>query len=143
MESRHPSRASQPAAEHGKRRSRPLVSPTGGSRQQRTDVFCSLYSYNNVKALDEQALQYRSDAGITIGGLWFSTFFGGSDDSWAPPSTVNAYYRNLQLFGASAPSNLTGQTVSGAPRQAHSALSASMWCAAAAGLALAALGVVF
>ncbi|KAI0633273.1 hypothetical protein C8Q77DRAFT_1114063 [Trametes polyzona] len=99
--------------------------------------------YNNVKALDEQALQYRSNADITVGGLWFSTFFGGGDDSWAPPSTVHAYFRNFQLYGSSAPSNLTGQQVNAAPRQAHSAFSASACGAAAVGLVVAALGLMY
>ncbi|KAH9851331.1 hypothetical protein C2E23DRAFT_830340 [Lenzites betulinus] len=97
--------------------------------------------YNNVKALDEQALQYRSSSEISVGGLWFSTFFGGSDDSWAPPSDVNAYFRNFQLYGSSAASNLTGQQVSGALSQTHSALSAASWSAALAGVAGAAFGL--
>ncbi|RPD78354.1 hypothetical protein L226DRAFT_520727 [Lentinus tigrinus ALCF2SS1-7] len=56
-----------------------------------------LLYYNNVRALDEQALQYRGDSNIDIGGMYFSTFFGGSDSSWAPPSDVNAYFRNIQM----------------------------------------------
>ncbi|KAI8969561.1 hypothetical protein BD414DRAFT_502994 [Trametes punicea] len=96
--------------------------------------------YNNVKALDEQILQLRSSSDISIGGLWLSTFFGGSDSSWAPPSTVHAYFRNFELFGSSAPSNLTGQQVSGAAHHAPFALSASVWGAAVAGLLVAALG---
>ncbi|KAI0356288.1 hypothetical protein OH77DRAFT_1377728, partial [Trametes cingulata] len=73
-----------------------------------------LLYYNDVMAIHEQNLQYRSSSDISVGGLWFSTFFGGSDDSWAPPLTVHAYFRNIQLYGSSSPSNLTGQKVSGA-----------------------------
>ncbi|KAL7281210.1 hypothetical protein PYCCODRAFT_1408249 [Trametes coccinea BRFM310] len=98
--------------------------------------------YNNVKALDEQALQYRSSSDITIGGLWFSTFFGGGDSSWAPPADVHAYFRNFQLFGSSAPSNLTGQQVSAASRHASVVFSASAWLAAVIGIAVAVLGSV-
>ncbi|KAI0823345.1 hypothetical protein BC628DRAFT_526860 [Trametes gibbosa] len=97
--------------------------------------------YNNVKALDEQALQYRASSDISVGGFWFSTFFGGSDDSWAPQSTVHAYFRNIQLFGSSAPSNLTGQQVSGALPQAHSPLSALSWGATVASIGGAVLGM--
>ena len=75
----------------------------------------SLYSYNSVQALNEQALYYRSSSNLNIGGVYFSTFFGGGDDSWAPPADVNAYFRNFQLFGSSAASNLTGAKVSAAP----------------------------
>ncbi|KAI0717184.1 hypothetical protein C8T65DRAFT_641647 [Cerioporus squamosus] len=73
-----------------------------------------LLYYNNVRALHEEALQYRGDSNIDIGGLYFSTFFGGSDSSWAPPADVNAYFRNFQMWGSSSPSNLTGAQVSGA-----------------------------
>ncbi|KAI0769617.1 hypothetical protein BD413DRAFT_604760 [Trametes elegans] len=96
--------------------------------------------YNNVQAFDEKALQYRSNSGISIGGLWLSTFFGGNDDSWAPPSTVHAYFRDFELFGSSSPSNLTGQKVSAAPRLGAPALPASLWAASFVGLAVAALG---
>ena len=72
-------------------------------------------SYNSVKALDEKALQYRATTGISVGGLYLSTFFGGSDSSWAPSASTNAYFRNFQLFGSSAASNLTGAKVSAAP----------------------------
>ena len=98
-------------------------------------------SYNNVRALDEQALQYRGDSNIDIGGLYFSTFFGGSDSSWAPSSDMNAYFRNIQMWGSSSPSNLTGSQVSGAmplrPSIQYSAGAA--WGAAA----LALVGAVF
>ncbi|KAI0661228.1 hypothetical protein C8Q70DRAFT_1052329 [Cubamyces menziesii] len=96
--------------------------------------------YNNVNALDEKVLQYRSSSDITIGGLWLSTFFGGSDSSWAPPSDVHAYFRNFQLYGSSSPSNLTGAKVSGAPRSARVAFSASTVGAAVVGLVMATLG---
>ncbi|KAI0645498.1 hypothetical protein C8Q79DRAFT_910961 [Trametes meyenii] len=98
-----------------------------------------LLYYNNVRALDEQALQYRSSSGISVGGLWLSTFFGGSDDSWAPPATVHAYFRNFQLYGSSAPSNLTGQQVSAATPLSGSA---STWGVAVAGLVVAACGAL-
>ena len=91
--------------------------------------------------MDEQALQYRGDSNIDIGGLYFSTFFGGSDSSWAPSSDMNAYFRNIQMWGSSSPSNLTGSPVSGAmplrPSIQYSAGAA--WGAAA----LALVGAVF
>lgn len=39
----------------------------------------------------------------------------GSDTSWATPVTTHTYFRNVQLWGSSAPSNLTGQLVNDAP----------------------------
>lgn len=47
----------------------------------------------------------------------------GSDDSWATPATTHTYFRNIRLWGATAPSNLTGKQVkSAATRPAAMAL---------------------
>lgn len=69
--------------------------------------------FDDAQTISEQGLQFRSGTAVNVGGLYFSTFFGGSDDSWATPQSVNTYYRNFQLYGSSLPSNLTGQQVSG------------------------------
>ncbi|KAL4080370.1 polysaccharide lyase family 14 protein [Scleroderma yunnanense] len=76
--------------------------------------------FNDVMAFSQQNLQFRSGAGVNIGGIFFSTFFGGSDSSWATPQTVHTYYRNFQLYGSSAPSNLTGQKVGSTTRFTNS-----------------------
>jgi hypothetical protein len=39
-----------------------------------------------------------SDTLASIGGLYFSTFFGGDDSSWASPSDQFTYYKNMQVF---------------------------------------------
>ena len=83
-----------------------------------------------MKALDEQSVQFRTSDDINIGGLYFSyvpislfpcpilignsTFFGGDDSSWATPQTVHTYFRNIQLWGSSDASNLSGPTISAA-----------------------------
>ena len=36
---------------------------------------------------------------VTIRGLFFSTFFGGNDSSWAPSKDVAAYFRNINFGG--------------------------------------------
>ncbi|KAH9940513.1 uncharacterized protein BXZ73DRAFT_42689 [Epithele typhae] len=95
--------------------------------------------FNNVQALSEDVLYYRSVSSLSVGGMYFSTFFGGSDDSWAPPSDSNAYFRNIELWGSSAASNLTGATVSAAPASHRPA---SAWVAAVLAAACAALGSV-
>ncbi|KAI0930313.1 hypothetical protein AcW1_009041 [Taiwanofungus camphoratus] len=69
----------------------------------------SLY-YNNIQALNEGILQWRNSSNLNIGGLFLSTFFGGNDSSWATPQTVHAYFRNFQMWGSSAPSNLSSTT---------------------------------
>jgi len=70
--------------------------------------------YNDVQAITQQNLQFRRTSDLDIGGMFFSTFYGGSDASWAPSSTTHAYFRNVQLWGGSSASNLTGQKVNGA-----------------------------
>ncbi|KAL5522568.1 hypothetical protein ACEPAG_8585 [Sanghuangporus baumii] len=50
-----------------------------------------VFSFNNLKF-------WTSDV-VKAGGMYFSTFFGGSDQSWATPKTVHTYYRNFQMFG--------------------------------------------
>lgn len=70
--------------------------------------------FDGYPTISQQGLQFRSGSAVNIGGLYFSTFFGGSDDTWATSETVNTYYRNFELYGSSLPSNLTGQKVSSA-----------------------------
>lgn len=49
-----------------------------------------------------------SDNIASVGGLYFSTFFGGDDPSWATPTQQFTYYKNIQLYGGVGASNLTG-----------------------------------
>ncbi|KAG9024223.1 hypothetical protein FRB95_011937 [Tulasnella sp. JGI-2019a] len=65
--------------------------------------------YNDLQAIRQDDLYYRSsDAINSIQGLFFSTFFGGNDASWATPVTQNTYFRNIQLYAGTSPSNVTG-----------------------------------
>jgi hypothetical protein len=63
--------------------------------------------YNDVKAIDQPNLHFSNVSGLTIGGAYISTFFGGNDATWAPAADTHTYFRNFQLWGGSAPSNLT------------------------------------
>jgi len=73
--------------------------------------------YNDLQAIDQQNLQIRSNDSVTANGFYFSTFFGGSDPSWAPDQTTHAYFRDIRMWAGNAPSNLTGQQVSRASSQ--------------------------
>jgi len=73
------------------------------------------FFYNDQHVLSQDGLQIRTADNLTINGLFFSTFFGGADDSFATPKDVHAYFRNITLWGSSRPSNLTGPVVSSAP----------------------------
>lgn len=67
--------------------------------------------YNDELAADAQELQIRSSDSVSINGLYFSTFFGGNDESWATPKTVHSYFRNIQLWGSTEPSTASGPTI--------------------------------
>ncbi|KAH7913151.1 polysaccharide lyase family 14 protein [Hygrophoropsis aurantiaca] len=68
-----------------------------------------VFYFNDVQAISVSNLQFRSGTDVNIGGLFFSTFFGGSDSSWATPQTTHTYFRNFQMWGSSSPSTLSGQ----------------------------------
>ncbi|THV05031.1 polysaccharide lyase family 14 protein [Dendrothele bispora CBS 962.96] len=67
--------------------------------------------YNDLLLISQQDLQFRSSPAVSANGMYFSTFFGGSDDSWATPQTTHTYFRNIQLWGGSNPSTLSGRQV--------------------------------
>jgi len=93
--------------------------------------------FNDVQGISQGNLQLRGGTDINIGGLYFSTFFGGSDSSWATPQTTHTYFRNFQMWGSSAPSNLTGQKVSGATHDLVTGWTRTTSCFITLGLVLA------
>jgi len=68
--------------------------------------------YNDLLAIKVQDLYYRSSMSIgSVQGMYFSTFFGGSDTTWSTPISQNTYFRNIQLWAGTSESNVTGQPV--------------------------------
>jgi len=63
--------------------------------------------------VNQTGLQIRSNDTVRTNGMYFSTFFGGSDDTWATPVTTHTYFRNIRLWGTSRASELQGTVVSG------------------------------
>jgi hypothetical protein len=62
-------------------------------------------------------LELRSASSIAgVGGLFFSTFFGGDDSSWATPTTQYAYFKNMVLYAGQGASNGSGAAISSAER---------------------------
>ncbi|WWC71421.1 uncharacterized protein I206_105377 [Kwoniella pini CBS 10737] len=73
--------------------------------------------YNGVQALSFQNLVIRTSTNLnSVGGLFFSSFFGGDDSSWATPTDQFVYFKNIQLYAGAGASNVTGDkaTVSSA-----------------------------
>lgn len=61
------------------------------------------------------SLEIRSNDRIeSIGGLYFSTFFGGDDQSWATPTNQYTFFRNLQIFAGLGESQQPGEKTSAA-----------------------------
>ncbi|KII92918.1 polysaccharide lyase family 14 protein [Plicaturopsis crispa FD-325 SS-3] len=70
--------------------------------------------FNDAPVVSHQNLQLRNSTDIDVGGLYLSTFFGGSDTTWETPTTTHTYFRNFQLWGGSSASNGTSTAVNGA-----------------------------
>ncbi|KAF5393507.1 hypothetical protein D9757_000593 [Collybiopsis confluens] len=66
--------------------------------------------FNDLQVISKQNIQFRKGSTVDVNGLYFSTFFGGSDDTWATPNTTHTYYRNIQLWAGADPSNITVTT---------------------------------
>ncbi|OCF75853.1 alginate lyase [Kwoniella mangroviensis CBS 8886] len=65
--------------------------------------------YNGVQALKFTNLVLRTSTDLnSVGGMFFSTFFGGDDSTWATPTDQFSYFRNIQLYAGAGASNLTG-----------------------------------
>ncbi|WVW85452.1 hypothetical protein I302_107490 [Kwoniella bestiolae CBS 10118] len=65
--------------------------------------------YNGIQALKFTNLVLRTSTNLnSVGGMFFSTFFGGDDSSWATPTDQFVYFRNIQMYAGAGASNLTG-----------------------------------
>ncbi|KAI8089905.1 uncharacterized protein BX664DRAFT_263219 [Halteromyces radiatus] len=47
--------------------------------------------------VNQQQLQYRTSNAIAVSSLFFSTFFGGGDPSYASPVDTYTYFKNIQF----------------------------------------------
>ncbi|WRT68559.1 uncharacterized protein IL334_005536 [Kwoniella shivajii] len=80
--------------------------------------------YNGVQALQFNNLVLRTSANLaSVGGLFFSTFFGGDDSSWATPTDQFVYFRNIQLFAGAGASSLSGDK---ATQKSHASVNANI-----------------
>ncbi|MBC7971931.1 MAG: heparin lyase I family protein [Verrucomicrobia bacterium] len=49
------------------------------------------------KVLDQSRLQFRTTETLKIEGIFFSTFFGGNDSSWATPKDITVDFANFSV----------------------------------------------
>ena len=77
----------------------------------RRALISRLY-YNGALAMSFNNLVIRKSQNLaSIGGMFFSTFFGGDDATWATPTTQYTYFRNFQLYAGYGASNGTGSSI--------------------------------
>jgi hypothetical protein len=67
-----------------------------------TDGRISVWQ-NDRLVLDKGGLQFRTTDQLQIEGLFFSTFFGGGDESWASPTDQNVEFAGFTLAEGSEP----------------------------------------
>lgn len=78
----------------------------------KSNGFITTY-YNGALAVNETGLQIRSSSSVpSIQGIFFSTFFGGSDSSWASPSNQSTYYKDIQMFASTSDSTMKSSAAS-------------------------------
>ncbi|XP_064610897.1 uncharacterized protein LOC135475086 [Liolophura sinensis] len=52
---------------------------------------------NGSQVYYKSNLRLRNSSSVKIDGMFFSTFFGGSDSSWATPVNTYTYFRNFKM----------------------------------------------
>jgi len=68
--------------------------------------------------LERRDLRWREHEGVLIEGLMFSTFFGGSDGSWASPRDQEAVFADFRLGRAPATPLTTARAAGAGPAPA-------------------------
>lgn len=53
--------------------------------------------YDGAQVVHATGLKFRTTTSLKVDGIFFSTFFGGSDASWATPKSVHADFGNFQV----------------------------------------------
>ncbi|GAA5974300.1 hypothetical protein JCM11641_006722 [Rhodosporidiobolus odoratus] len=70
-----------------------------------------LYLYaNDTLALAHTGMTWRTRDDVTLDSVLFSTFFGGSDHSWAARGGTS-FFRRFEVYASSLASNATGPAV--------------------------------
>lgn len=65
---------------------------------------------NGQQVMNFTNIVWRTDNTVTFSALMFSTFFGGSDSSWASTGSTS-YFRNFDLYASNFSSTTSGAVV--------------------------------
>ncbi|BGP50937.1 hypothetical protein JCM10450v2_006863 [Rhodotorula kratochvilovae] len=66
---------------------------------------------NNSLALAHTGITWRTNASVSLTSVFFSTFFGGSDDSYNSKNGESSYFRRFEVYGSSLASSTSGPAV--------------------------------
>ncbi|GAA5847207.1 hypothetical protein JCM9279_006137 [Rhodotorula babjevae] len=66
---------------------------------------------NDTLEAAHSGIVWRTNESVTVTSVLFSTFFGGSDDSYNSRGGDSSYFRRFQVWGSTLPSNTSGPTV--------------------------------
>jgi hypothetical protein len=53
---------------------------------------------NGETKIEYKQLVYRKSKDVYPTAFTFASWFGGSDDTWSPSTTVEAYFRRFKIF---------------------------------------------
>ncbi|KAG0331147.1 hypothetical protein BG004_001801 [Podila humilis] len=84
---------------------------------------------NKVVSLDN--IPYRTTGMVGFQGIMFSSFFGGSDPSYATPVDTNIYFRNMQLSVGEVATLYEGSGSGGTPVGSRAMSETVLWAIAA------------
>ncbi|MEO6202034.1 MAG: polysaccharide lyase [Nitrospirales bacterium] len=69
-----------------------VILNTPGSKNGEVTIW-----YDGVKVMRATGLTFRTTDTLKVDGVFFSTFFGGNDATWATPRTVHADFANFAV----------------------------------------------
>ncbi|XP_046375124.1 uncharacterized protein LOC124148193 [Haliotis rufescens] len=64
--------------------------------------------YNGKQVYEINNVNFRTKSSVTIDGIFFSTFFGGSSPDWAPTRDSYVYFKNFVLSNDVTPGHIIG-----------------------------------
>ncbi|GAA5895875.1 hypothetical protein JCM8208_005111 [Rhodotorula glutinis] len=66
---------------------------------------------NDTLEAAHSGIVWRTNESVSISSVFFSTFFGGSDDSYNSRGGDSSYFRRFEVWSSTFPSNTSGPTV--------------------------------
>lgn len=68
--------------------------------------------FNNEEVIRYNKMNWREFENVFVEGVEFSTWFGGSDETWGPPYDTNVMFKNVRAWRGDPPAQPTASTKS-------------------------------